>query len=103
MIRRPPRSTLFPYTTLFRSIVGIATAVMAFGLIRTVVGAWDGGVTGAAANRMITRHRGSLIFPIPLPYRNEIAKVPGGPGVSWGNWVGGGYREADDFQKFWPR
>src|SRR3712207_8932200 len=23
MIRRPPRSTLFPYTTLFRSIVGI--------------------------------------------------------------------------------
>src|SRR3712207_9520832 len=23
MIRRPPRSTLFPYTTLFRSIVGM--------------------------------------------------------------------------------
>src|SRR2546422_1287558 len=26
MIRRPPRSTLFPYTTLFRSIVGAARA-----------------------------------------------------------------------------
>src|SRR5687768_18458008 len=26
MIRRPPRSTLFPYTTLFRSIGGIRTA-----------------------------------------------------------------------------
>src|SRR3712207_8197453 len=25
MIRRPPRSTLFPYTTLFRSIVETAT------------------------------------------------------------------------------
>src|SRR5258705_9159545 len=24
MIRRPPRSTLFPYTTLFRSVVGAA-------------------------------------------------------------------------------
>src|SRR2546427_3290877 len=24
MIRRPPRSTLFPYTTLFRSVVGQA-------------------------------------------------------------------------------
>src|SRR3712207_8271809 len=24
MIRRPPRSTLFPYTTLFRSYVGLA-------------------------------------------------------------------------------
>src|SRR3712207_8285279 len=26
MIRRPPRSTLFPYTTLFRSVVAIAPA-----------------------------------------------------------------------------
>jgi len=24
MIRRPPRSTLFPYTTLFRSLIGVA-------------------------------------------------------------------------------
>src|SRR3712207_7676010 len=26
MIRRPPRSTLFPYTTLFRSAVGLNSA-----------------------------------------------------------------------------
>src|SRR3712207_8657181 len=26
MIRRPPRSTLFPYTTLFRSVLGAAPA-----------------------------------------------------------------------------
>src|SRR3712207_8792377 len=26
MIRRPPRSTLFPYTTLFRSLGGLAAA-----------------------------------------------------------------------------
>src|SRR3712207_7018646 len=25
MIRRPPRSTLFPYTTLFRSVVAVAS------------------------------------------------------------------------------
>src|SRR3989442_12015725 len=29
MIRRPPRSTLFPYTTLFRSLVGMALRVPA--------------------------------------------------------------------------
>src|SRR3989442_5769117 len=29
MIRRPPRSTLFPYTTLFRSIAEIAPALPA--------------------------------------------------------------------------
>ena len=27
MIRRPPRSTLFPYTTLFRSKVGMAVLI----------------------------------------------------------------------------
>src|SRR3989337_3502021 len=29
MIRRPPRSTLFPYTTLFRSITGVPPRVRA--------------------------------------------------------------------------
>src|SRR2546430_12422998 len=29
MIRRPPRSTLFPYTTLFRSVQGLAWAEQA--------------------------------------------------------------------------
>src|SRR5260221_925020 len=43
MIRRPPRSTLFPYTTLFRSLSGCASAaiwipVMA-GSLGVVVGA----------------------------------------------------------------
>src|SRR3712207_7016994 len=32
MIRRPPRSTLFPYTTLFRSL-GIVPALRARGLV----------------------------------------------------------------------
>src|SRR5256885_2463545 len=32
MIRRPPRSTLFPYTTLFRSVQGpVSTGVVALG------------------------------------------------------------------------
>src|SRR5438874_9996919 len=34
MIRRPPRSTLFPYTTLFRSGVGRTTTI----IIRTEAG-----------------------------------------------------------------
>src|SRR2546427_8896054 len=29
MIRRPPRSTLFPYTTLFRSVADVATRLRA--------------------------------------------------------------------------
>src|SRR3989442_2855470 len=35
MIRRPPRSTLFPYTTLFRSIEDVSTQS---GAIRVLIG-----------------------------------------------------------------
>src|SRR5256885_12128794 len=31
MIRRPPRSTLFPYTTLFRSVQGVEAPVQLHG------------------------------------------------------------------------
>src|SRR5256885_4828233 len=42
MIRRPPRSTLFPYTTLFRSVKGnVKTQV----LVVKEGAHWEGGVT----------------------------------------------------------
>src|SRR5436309_11802872 len=50
MIRRPPRSTLFPYTTLFRSLLGIATL--------TRIGI-DGALFASVAHGLIT---GLLFF-----------------------------------------
>ncbi len=85
------------------TMLGIATAVMAFGLIRTIVGAWNAGVAASAANRMITHHSVSFIFPVPLPYRQQIARVPGVAAVSWANWFGGVYGDPNDFKNFWPR
>src|SRR5436190_14814855 len=46
MLRRPPRSTLFPYTTLFRSdelpLVDEAQAVAELGFVHVVRGDHDG-------------------------------------------------------------
>src|SRR5256885_10890693 len=42
MIRRPPRSTLFPYTTLFRSVQGVAGTEQA-----TIVGLVLGTIVAA--------------------------------------------------------
>src|SRR3712207_8247223 len=39
MIRRPPRSTLFPYTTLFRSYTW-ALGLLAGGLVAAPLAAW---------------------------------------------------------------
>src|SRR3712207_8947891 len=42
MIRRPPRSTLFPYTTLFRSylLLLVPIGALAGGFVRRARGAW---------------------------------------------------------------
>src|SRR3712207_7576785 len=42
MIRRPPRSTLFPYTTLFRSVSGFANHGTLTGGTRTATGKFGG-------------------------------------------------------------
>src|SRR2546430_6958506 len=48
MIRRPPRSTLFPYTTLFRSEGGVR--VQAGGVRGMVNGEWPRGIQHSAFN-----------------------------------------------------
>src|SRR3712207_5185557 len=42
MIRRPPRSTLFPYTTLFRSAFLYGLGGLAFGISDLLCGGFDG-------------------------------------------------------------
>src|SRR3712207_7771348 len=41
MIRRPPRSTLFPYTTLFRSLVNCAAVCLVDPLLEVTPERWD--------------------------------------------------------------
>src|SRR2546430_10407201 len=52
MIRRPPRSTLFPYTTLFRSSVVLTARpigrFMAWTRVNTSLGMLGGGAAAAA-------------------------------------------------------
>lgn len=82
-------------TTL--TILGIAIAVIAFGVLRTVVTAWHAGVEASAVDRLITRHAVSFIFPLPYSYRDKIANVPGVETVSFANWFGGTYIDKSNF------
>jgi putative ABC transport system permease protein len=81
----------------FLTIIGIGIAVIAFGVLRTVVTGWNAGVDATAANRLITRQAISFIFPLPYAYRDKIAKVPGVKNVSFANWFGGVYKDKNQF------
>ena len=79
------------------TIVGVGVAVMAFALLRTVVTAWYTGVEASAANRLITRHAVSFVFPLPLSYRDRIAQVPGVDKVTYATWFSGVYIDKNQF------
>jgi len=79
------------------TILAISIAVMAFGLLRTVVTAWYAGVEASAANRLISRQAVSFIFPLPYSYRDQIAKLPGVEQVTYMNWFQGVYIDKNQF------
>src|SRR5256885_13138097 len=55
MIRRPPRSTLFPYTTLFRSLLRFAHSSDMSSARDAIVGTPSRGSSSACADRKSTR------------------------------------------------
>jgi putative ABC transport system permease protein len=79
------------------TIIGVGVAVMAFALLQTVVTAWHAGVEASAANRLITRHAVSFVFPLPLAYRDRIAQVPGVNKVTYAVWFSGVYIDKNQF------
>src|SRR5437867_11847849 len=75
------------------TIVGLVVAILAFGLLRTVVHAWYAGADMASANRLITRNATSLVFPLPAYYRERIQAIDGVKSIAISNWFGGIYKD----------
>ncbi len=81
----------------FLTILGIGVAVMAFGLLRTVVTAFDSGVQSSSADRLVTRDAVTFINPLPLSYLNQMKQVPGVKQITYMNWFGGTYIDQSHF------
>jgi putative ABC transport system permease protein len=81
----------------FLTILGLAIAVMAFGVLRTVLDMWNESVNAAAVNRLITRQAVSYIFPLPYSYRGKIEKIPGIEKITFANWFQGVYIDKNKF------
>ena len=79
------------------TVVGLIVAVVAFGLLRTVVDAWYAGSDAASANRLVTRNAISLTFTMPTYYKDRIRAIDGVTQISISNWFGGIYQEPKNF------
>src|SRR2546426_9081870 len=86
MIRRPPRSTLFPYTTLFRSVEGrsIAYRRRAGGLVWFDFAVLCGGPRSTAkSNHRSEEHTSELQSPCNLVCRLLLEKKNRKPSTQW--------------------
>jgi len=79
------------------TLTGLAIAVLAFGLLQTVVDAWYAGAAAASNARLVTRNSISLTFLLPLAYESRIRSLEGVTQVGRANWFGGIYKEPRNF------
>jgi putative ABC transport system permease protein len=91
------RNTFRHKLRTFLTVAGISIAILSFGLLRTVISSWYAGVEASATNRLVTRNSISIIFPLPLSYREKIRQIDGVKTVSYGNWFGGVYIDEKNF------
>jgi putative ABC transport system permease protein len=81
----------------FLTIISVMVALFLFSTLRTVITSFQAGVDFAGAQRLIVRNATSLIFPLPLSYRERITSMPGVAKISLANWFGGTYGDGRQF------
>jgi putative ABC transport system permease protein len=70
------------------TVSGVAVAILAFLLLRTVTGAWTNGAKWAAKDRVVTRHKVTFVMSLPKRYVDEVRQSPHVKLATWANWFG---------------
>ena len=79
------------------TLLSIVVAFFLFGLLCALRKSLDGGVAVAGADRLITRHKVSIIQMLPIAYRTRIAAIPGISAIVPHTWFGGIYQDPKNF------
>ena len=74
-----------------------AVALFLFGILAVVDGAFQQGVDVAGVDRLVVLNRVSIIQPLPLAYRDRLARIAGVTQVTFANWFGGVYQDERNF------
>jgi putative ABC transport system permease protein len=77
----------------FLTVSSIALALFLFCTLRTVMTSFNAAIRASDDTRLVVRHAASLVFPLPLAYRDRLVQVPGVESVGFGNWFGGYYQD----------
>lgn len=84
------------------TLLSIAVAFLLFGFLCAIKEAFTAGVTLAGADRLIVRHKVSIIQSLPESYQQRIAGTPGVTAVAGQSWFGGIYQDPKNYMATIP-
>ena len=79
------------------TVLAMSVCILLFCTLQAVVEAVNFGLHAGNANRLVTRHYVSLVFNLPLNYKQKVEAVPGVKEVVMNWWFGGIYRDPKNF------
>jgi putative ABC transport system permease protein len=79
------------------TVLAMSVCIFLFCTLQTVVEAVNFGLHAGNASRLVTRHNVSLVFNLPLNYKERVEAVPGVKAVVMNWWFGGVYRDPKNF------
>jgi len=74
------------------TLLSILVAFVLYGLLCTIKEAFTAGITMAGADRLVVRHKVSLIMTLPVTYKARMEAVPGVDSVMHFTWFNGIYK-----------
>jgi putative ABC transport system permease protein len=74
------------------TLLSIFVAFLLYGLLCTIKEAFTAGVSMAGADRLVVRHKVSLIMNLPVSYKARMEQIPGVAAVAHFTWFNGIYK-----------
>src|SRR5690349_16235022 len=74
------------------TLLSILVAFVLFGLLSSIKQALTGGVSVAGQNRLVVRHKVSIIQLLPVSYKQRMERIPGVALATHQTWFGGNFQ-----------
>jgi putative ABC transport system permease protein len=75
------------------TLLCVFVAFLLFGILCLIKEALTGGVSMAGVDRLMVRHKVSLIMMLPVSYKERMESIPGVSAVTHTTWFGGIYKD----------
>jgi putative ABC transport system permease protein len=79
------------------TLLSVLVAFLLYGYLSAIRAAFEAGVSVAGADRLVTRHKVSIVELLPITYKARLQAMPGVARVAYSTWFGGIYKEPRNF------